>query len=213
MSDQTDAALPEDVGNPPSIALTVEPTGSEESSLLPDRRLDEGLDESEEQGLRLPNEDDLPANTTVPVFSTEEERKIRGRILLMESDVEVANTIVDVLEEAQYELELAMDAKFGLILADTFDPEIILIDVRLPGLSGTDLKQILRSAPNFSGRFVDIPILYMGDQEFIVKQRFSTSPETPMARYLMKPIDPQELRDKVARAFAELQQRLAAQEN
>lgn len=159
----------------------------------------------------LPAEEELPAEAAVPLGS-EAGREVRGRILLMEGEVDVANTIVGILETAGYEIELAMDAKYGLILADSFDPEIILLDMALPGLSGADMKQILRAAPNLSGRFVDIPILYLGEPESIVKQRFHASPETPMSRYVMKPINEQELRDKVARSFAELQQKRATQE-
>jgi two-component system response regulator (stage 0 sporulation protein F) len=213
------AADTEPAGVPPSASLTVEPETVGAVPLLPECRLQEdevvgaGPSADAYDRLRLPAEEELPEESAVPSRASGAEKQVRGRILVMESDVAVANLIVNLLEEAQYEIELAMDAKFGLMLADSFNPELILLDMKLPGLSGADMKQILRAAPNFAGRFVDVPILYLGGQEHIVKQRFHASPETPMTRYVMKPINEQELRDKVARAFAELQQKLAAQED
>src|SRR5688500_7251273 len=60
------------------------------------------------------------------------------RILVVEDDVETADFLVTLLENAGYEVEIATDGQYCLILVDSFEPELILMDTTLPGMSSSE---------------------------------------------------------------------------
>ena len=124
------------------------------------------------------------------------------RVLVIENDVDTANLVVALLENAGYEVEIAPEGQYGLLLADTFEPELILLDVILPGMSGAEVTQVLRSAPQYAGRFRFTRIMYLADHCHIIQQRFHALPAIPISDYIFKPINAGELLDKVERALA-----------
>jgi len=126
------------------------------------------------------------------------------RILVIEGDVDTADLITSLLESVGYEVELATDGQYGLIVADSFQPDMILLDTNLPGLSSSEMTQILRSAPQFGARFRYTRIIYMADQRHIIGQRFHSLPNEPIANYVMKPIDAKLLLERVQRSFEEI---------
>jgi CheY-like chemotaxis protein len=122
---------------------------------------------------------------------------------VVESDIETADLIVALLENAGYIAEVAIDGQYGLLLADTFEPELILLGLSLPGMSGYDVTQILRTEPRYAQRFRHTRIFYITDKEQMLQKRFHSLPGTPMHDYIFKPIDIPELLDKVARVFGD----------
>ena len=125
------------------------------------------------------------------------------RVLVVESDIETADLIVALLENAGYSAEVAIDGQYGLLLVDTFEPELILLGLSLPGMSGYDVTQILRTEPRYAQRFRYTRIFYITDKEQMLQKRFHSLPGTPMHDYIFKPIDIPELLDKVARVFSD----------
>jgi CheY-like chemotaxis protein len=125
------------------------------------------------------------------------------RVLVVESDIETADLIVALLENAGYSAEVAIDGQYGLLLVDTFEPELILLGLSLPGMSGYDVTQILRTEPRYAQRFRYTRIFYITDKEQMLQKRFHSLPGTPMHDYIFKPIDIPELLDKVARVFGD----------
>jgi CheY-like chemotaxis protein len=127
----------------------------------------------------------------------------RHRVLVVESDVETADLMVTALENAGYEVEVATDGQYALMLLDSFEPQLILLALTLPGLSGLEVTQILRGEPRFAQRFRATRIFYLTDKAHMLEKRFSSLPGTPMADYLFTPIDVSELLDKARRVFAD----------
>ncbi len=127
----------------------------------------------------------------------------RHRVLVVESDVETADLMVTALENAGYEVEVATDGQYALMLLDSFEPQLILLALAMPGLSGLEVTQILRGEPRFAQRFRATRIFYLTDKEHMLEKRFSSLPGTPMTDYLFTPIDVSELLDKARRVFAD----------
>lgn len=123
------------------------------------------------------------------------------RILVIESDVPTADLIVSILENEGYEVEVATDGPYGLLLLDTFHPELILMGSILQRMSGMEVTQTIRSAPQYSSRFRNTQIIYITDNRQLLQQRFRDLPNTPMSDYIFKPIDVKELVGKVRRIF------------
>jgi two-component system, cell cycle response regulator DivK len=54
-----------------------------------------------------------------------------------------------VLEEEGFEVRTAPCAEEALALAEQFKPDVLILDVQLPGMSGLDLTQQLRNRPAY----------------------------------------------------------------
>ena len=66
------------------------------------------------------------------------------RLLLVEDDPEVARMYQLKLELDGYSVELAGDGETALRMATENPPDLLFLDIRLPGMSGLDLLQALR---------------------------------------------------------------------
>jgi two-component system phosphate regulon response regulator PhoB len=78
-------------------------------------------------------------------------------VLIIEDERDLANGLVYNLEREGYETLVAYDGQEGLRKAQTLLPDLILLDLMLPGLSGTDICRELRAG----ARTRDIPIIML----------------------------------------------------
>jgi DNA-binding response OmpR family regulator len=77
------------------------------------------------------------------------------RILVVEDEKRVANFVARALREQSYQVDVAETGERGLKLASGNLYELILLDVRLPGMSGTQVCHELRQAG------IETPILML----------------------------------------------------
>jgi DNA-binding response OmpR family regulator len=71
-----------------------------------------------------------------------------ARMLVIEDDEDVARLEQTVLERAGYEVRVTSSGAEGLELADTYRPDIVLLDVGLPDISGLDVCTSLSNSNN-----------------------------------------------------------------
>jgi len=76
-------------------------------------------------------------------------------ILIVDDTLTGRRAIASVLPEQEYDLSLASNGAEALSLATKLKPDVILLDVMMPGLSGYEVCRQIRSTPVLS----DIPIL------------------------------------------------------
>ncbi|MGB6062005.1 MAG: response regulator, partial [Candidatus Aquilonibacter sp.] len=62
-----------------------------------------------------------------------------ARMLVIEDDEDVARLEQTVLERAGYEVKVTSSGAEGLELADTYKPDVVVLDVGLPDISGLDV--------------------------------------------------------------------------
>jgi len=72
------------------------------------------------------------------------------RVLVVDDDPDIVDYFSSFLEDHNYEVGAAGNAASALAMLDRFEPDIILIDVLMPGRSGLDLLVNLRRDPRFS---------------------------------------------------------------
>lgn len=77
------------------------------------------------------------------------------KILIIEDDQIVSSIYRNKFTNEGYQVETALDGEAGLQLASEFRPEVIVLDLMLPKMTGTDLMKNLRADPNLK----DIPII------------------------------------------------------
>ena len=82
----------------------------------------------------------------------------KGRLLVVDDDPSARQTLSEFLSQEGYETLCAPDGKTALTLAETDPPELILLDVRLPDLDGSEISRRLKSAEITSR----IPVVFLG---------------------------------------------------
>jgi CheY-like chemotaxis protein len=73
------------------------------------------------------------------------------KILTVDDDPDVVEYLSSFLEDEGHEVAVASDERSALASLERFDPDVILIDVMLPGRSGLDLLVRLRRDPRRAG--------------------------------------------------------------
>lgn len=82
---------------------------------------------------------------------------MNGRILVVEDSVEFQRLISLALARAGYEVFLADDGAQGLCKLKEIRPNLIILDIMLPGMDGYEVCRHIRSNPQTA----DIPILML----------------------------------------------------
>jgi DNA-binding response OmpR family regulator len=68
-----------------------------------------------------------------------------GRILVVDDDVALVELVAGALTDMGFDVISAHHGGDGLMLADVNKPDIVLLDVRMPGMSGVEVLQQLRA--------------------------------------------------------------------
>jgi len=99
------------------------------------------------------------------------------RVLLVEDDQSVADGLLDGLAGSTFETRHVTTGAAALVAVDEFAPEIILLDLGLPDMDGTDVCRAIRSTSNVpiivvSARDEEIDrviALEIGADDYVVK--------------------------------------------
>ena len=111
-----------------------------------------------------------------------------GKTVLYVEDNEYNRKIVrQLLSRTSYRLIEATDGETGVSMAGETRPDVILMDIQLPKLSGLDATRKLREDP----ATVDIPIIVVTSFALSGDDRKAT--EAGASAYLAKPYSPREL--------------------
>jgi len=68
------------------------------------------------------------------------------RVLVIEDETKVANSLQVGLQESGYEVEVGYDGAMGKKLFDNYDFDLVILDINLPHINGLELARIFRSA-------------------------------------------------------------------
>jgi len=109
---------------------------------------------------------------------------MKNRILLVEDDDVLGETLKDFFEINGLSVAWAQDGNTGLNLYNSFDPEIILLDVILPGKDGFEVITEIRKTNT------TIPILIMTGTQFDSNDQIRGY-KLGAVNYLKKPVIPQ----------------------
>jgi two-component system cell cycle response regulator DivK len=72
----------------------------------------------------------------------------RARILVVEDNAMNLKLVRDVLEFAGYEVLEASTGEAGVQLATANEPDLVLMDLQLPGIDGLEALRIIRENPD-----------------------------------------------------------------
>ena len=134
-----------------------------------------------------------PGGTSV---ATEEAglKNLGRRVLVVDDNVDAADTTATLLQASGCDVRSAYSGEEALAVTADFHPEIVLLDIGMPGLSGLETCRRLRSLPN-GGSFFIVAVTGWGQDE----NRRETQ-RAGFDAHLVKPVPPTVLLDLVEHA-------------
>jgi len=112
------------------------------------------------------------------------------RILIVEDDIRLQDSVAELLREAGYAVDVSSDGVEGLYYGEEFPIDLAIVDLGLPGMSGLDLIRALRK------HSIEFPILILtARSDWQEKVR---GLEAGADDYLTKPFHPEELKARVS---------------
>ena len=125
----------------------------------------------------------------------------RATILIVDDERPLVEAVAFQLEKAQYSVVSAFDGTQGLAMARQYRPDLVLLDVNLPGLDGLEVCQALRNNQYLG------PILLLSARDEEIDKVLGL--EVGADDYVTKPFSPREL---VARVRAHLRRERRGQQ-
>lgn len=119
-----------------------------------------------------------------------------AKILVIDDEPSIVNLITAYLKPEGYEVFTAMDGSSGLKAARTFKPDLVILDIMLPGMDGIELLSRLRRESE-----VYVILLTAKTEETDKIVGLSVGADD----YVTKPFSPRELTARVKAALRRIQ--------
>jgi len=119
-----------------------------------------------------------------------------AKILLIDDEPAIHNVVTAYLKAEGFEFQSAMDGPSGFAAAHSFKPDVIILDVMLPGMDGIELLANLRRESN-----VYVIMLTARSEETDKIVGLSVGADD----YLTKPFSPRELIARIKAALRRMQ--------
>ena len=119
----------------------------------------------------------------------------KKKILIVEDERDIVKALTIRLQANGYEVVTAFDGAQGAFMAHKEQPDLIILDIRMPAGDGFSVAEKLKQ----SGPTKDIPVIFLtGSPE---RNSEARAMELGARFYIKKPYDPEELLDAMKRAL------------
>ena len=122
---------------------------------------------------------------------------MKRRILLIEDDPENADYVELALTVKGYEVSVVGNAEEALPLVQQRPPDLLLLDVMLPGMTGFEFLAQLRAMPKLG----TLPVIML--TALAQQWDFDQALKLGVNDYLTKPFEPAELVERIGRALGD----------
>ncbi|NUS61495.1 MAG: response regulator [Lysobacter sp.] len=127
------------------------------------------------------------AEERVPETVPREPKLASRRVLVVDDNIDAAQTLAHLLEAFGHQVRVAHDGDAALVLAQQSTPDVVLLDIGLPGMNGYDVVRRLRADPRTQSATV---IAVTGYGQEADRQR---ALEAGFDLHLVKPVAPEQL--------------------
>jgi signal transduction histidine kinase/DNA-binding response OmpR family regulator len=152
----------------------------------------EGPGRGTEFVIRLPASSRDSLRPPKPKPAGEPATQPRRRILVVDDDVDAAEMLSRALRIAGHEVRQEHDGASALVTAAQFQPEVVLLDMGLPGMGGLEVAHRLRALPQLSGVRI---VALTGFSELRAPSRGAA---LGIDRHLVKPVDLDTIMETIA---------------
>ncbi len=116
------------------------------------------------------------------------------RILVVDDNADAADSLARLLEISGHETAVAYDGEVALKTAETFGPDVVLLDIGLPEIDGYEVARRIRARPRVRDAML-VALTGWGQEDDRRKSR-----ESGFDHHLVKPVDLRTLRELLAGA-------------
>lgn len=120
----------------------------------------------------------------------------KKKILLVDDEIDIVTVIRLRLEASGYEVVVAMDGKEALNTARSLHPDLIILDLMLPGLDGFHVARMLK----YDNQYKDIPIIMLTAKAGEDSRK--TGEQVGADAYMNKPFEAEKLLAKIRELLA-----------
>ena len=113
------------------------------------------------------------------------------KILIAEDERDIRDLVAFTLRFAGYEVVAAANGEEAVQLAPRENPDLILMDVRMPRMTGYEACRVMKADPNLR----DIPVVFLSAKG--QESEIQTGLDAGAEEYLLKPFAPDQLTDRV----------------
>jgi DNA-binding response OmpR family regulator len=114
-----------------------------------------------------------------------------AKILIAEDEPDIRELVAFMLRFAGYEVLAASNGEEAVQTASREIPDLVLMDVRMPRMTGYDACRLMKANPDLR----DVPVVFLSakGQESEIQSGLAAGAE----EYLLKPFSPDELTNRV----------------
>lgn len=109
------------------------------------------------------------------------------RIIIVDDNPRQLKNLYKILRDTGYDVQIATTGELALHYVNHSPPDLIMLDVRMPGLDGLEVCNRIKSNPKTH----NIPVIFLNDFENLQDKPLCF--QNGAAAYLIKPYDPQEV--------------------
>ncbi len=121
------------------------------------------------------------------------------KILIAEDEPDIRDLVAFTLRFAGYEVVAANNGEEAVQMASREFPILILLDVRMPRMTGYDACRAMKANPELK----DIPVVFLSAKG--QESEIQTGLDAGAEEYLLKPFAPDQLTDRVRAIFRSLE--------
>jgi CheY-like chemotaxis protein len=115
------------------------------------------------------------------------------RILVVDDNDDAAESLARLLALDGHHVRVARDGLTALDAAERLDPDVVLLDIGIPGMDGLEIARHLRSRRGSDA------LLLVATTGFGQPEDRRRTAEAGFDHHLVKPVDPQAVQDLLAR--------------
>jgi DNA-binding response OmpR family regulator len=115
----------------------------------------------------------------------------RELLLLADDSIPTLTVVSSWLQQSGYDVITATRGDDALILAHERRPQLVMLDIAMPGMDGIEVTQRLRDDQSFA----EVPIVLL--TSYGLSEYLQVGLEAGADAYIVKPVGPQKLRSLV----------------
>jgi len=119
-----------------------------------------------------------------------------ARILIAEDEPDIRELVAFTLRFAGHEVTATSNGEEAVQMASKLIPDLILMDVRMPRMTGYDACRVMKASPVLK----DIPVVFLSAKG--QESEIATGLAAGAEEYLLKPFAPDQLTDRVKAILA-----------
>ncbi|WP_310962650.1 response regulator transcription factor [Nocardioides terrisoli] len=119
-----------------------------------------------------------------------------ARIVIADDDVDIRELVAFKLRHSGHDVVAVGDGSAAVEACTAQRPDLVILDVMMPGMSGLDAARVIRNDESLAG--LPIIMLTARAQESDIEQGFDAGADD----YIVKPFSPRELASRVGAVLA-----------